>query len=213
MSILVVILLSLATLFSLLLLFSMPLEEKDLLLKYASGVLAGLTFMVGIGALVTAHTLGNRQAEKIARLEKETAEAKQKQAEAELQLDYLRRNAGPRRVLGDKFLAALNGKDKGTVEIMYREGDSETEIFALEISSTLERADWKVSAVKPTSEGIRDDEGIIIYASKIESIPLNNPSAFRGLADALATTVGRFSARVDETLPANHFRIMIGTKR
>jgi len=104
---------------------------------------------------------GNRQQdaaisetkEHTAKLEKEAAEAHTKQTEAELSLLKLQRFVRePRIVDPAKSKAFLEGRAKGSVELMYLDGNIESERLANELQKLLSDSGWRASIKKADPE-------------------------------------------------------------
>jgi hypothetical protein len=81
----------------------------------------------------------------------ETLLAKQQEraANAELELERLKMQAGPRRINRGEFLKALDGQPKAPVEILYLRDDQESFEFAQEIENVLRMATWEVISRGP----------------------------------------------------------------
>lgn len=79
--------------------------------------------------------------------ERNISEANARQREAELKLEQLRTQARPRHltVNGDAFIAALNGKPKAPVEIMFPKDDGEAFLLAIGLRDLLRKAEWQAA--------------------------------------------------------------------
>ena len=77
------------------------------------------------------------------------AKANARTKEAELKLEELRREVGPRRVNRQVFLNAIKGDVKGQVEILYLRDDPECFDVAQQIWRLLIDAKWGVTAPVP----------------------------------------------------------------
>jgi hypothetical protein len=141
-------------------LFSIPLESWHTILQWSAAILVGITFLVGIATVWVGDRVNRRQTERIAGLEKATAEAKQKQAEAErenaeAQLELknrLLRSELPRSVFAIPLIGFLKELPKGTLEILYAPNDEEAYQLAWTISSSLGgEGGWNVALPKPIS--------------------------------------------------------------
>ena len=115
-------------------------------LSIGAGVLAAAAL---IGTAIMGKKVNARQAEKILTLETGLADAKTKQAEAETQLERLKKQVGPRRINREVFLKALGGQPKAPVQILYLRDDPDSLEFAQEIANLLARAKWDVIAREP----------------------------------------------------------------
>jgi hypothetical protein len=88
--------------------------------------------------------------------EKETAKARQaiveanaRTKEAELKLEQLRRDLGPRQFLRDPFIKEVTGQPSARVEVMYLQDDPECFGLAQRIWQALENGKWPVEVPKP----------------------------------------------------------------
>jgi len=85
--------------------------------------------------------------ERAEKLEKETAEAKRRQAEAEKQLLEIQQRFKPRTLIGeqrDTFLKNLKDAPRGKVEVSVTTGDTEAYTFAAQLWNTLKDAGFDV---------------------------------------------------------------------
>jgi len=137
-------------------LFTMTLSDWNTVFQFASAALLGLTFAVGVGAIVTGHILNKRQAVLVAeakrdteRLKLQVEEESKERIKAEVELAKLKKQIGPRQLDREAFLKALVGQPKAPVEILYLRDDPDSLEFAQEIGNLLERAGWAVLARGP----------------------------------------------------------------
>jgi hypothetical protein len=77
------------------------------------------------------------------------AEANARTKEAELKLEQLRKDLGPRQLQRDLFIKEVTGKPTAHVEIMYLQDDPECFDLAQQIWRALEAGPWPVEAAKP----------------------------------------------------------------
>lgn len=77
------------------------------------------------------------------------AEFNARAKEAELRLERLRKDLGPRQLQRDVFLKELLGQPSAPVEIMYLQDDPECFDLAQQIWRALEAGSWPVTAPKP----------------------------------------------------------------
>ena len=77
------------------------------------------------------------------------SEANARQKEAELKLEQLRKQMGPRQAEVATFLKALEGKPKAPVEIMFPKEDGEAFMLALQFRDLLRSAKWEVAEPVP----------------------------------------------------------------
>lgn len=99
------------------------------------------------------------------------ANANARTKEAELKLEELRRQVGPRHVNRDAFLNSIQGDIKGKVEILYSRDDPECFEVAQQLWQLLITAKWDVTAPVP--------------------IPQNNPSDTLVLGPTSMTVSGQ----------------------
>ena len=79
------------------------------------------------------------------RIETESKE----RVKAELELERLRKQVGPRQLDRDAFQKALTGQPKAPVQILYLRDDADSLEFAQEIENQLRRAGWTVTTREP----------------------------------------------------------------
>jgi len=82
------------------------------------------------------------QREHVLTFAKELAEARTKQAEAELKLEEVRKKQQSRTV-GDEFDEVLKGKPIGNIVILYQAGNPETLMFAFDLYEHLSELGWQ----------------------------------------------------------------------
>ncbi|MDQ1611463.1 MAG: hypothetical protein QOG00_1394, partial [Pyrinomonadaceae bacterium] len=226
-----------ATLAFLAVLLRLSLDDADFWLKVISGVLAAFTFLAGAAALVTGTISGNRQAERVAVLEKATAEAKQKQVEAEVQLAKLRNRQEPRITAVSKLIESLKGKPAGVAEILYQEGDGEAYNFATWLNSVLVYSKWQVSEPRPIGDTISGEYSgipiealcempspmrlgaspfgvsIVTNSRTMEMLSAKEMNGYKALFVALSSADIRMgSTQIDNTLPDGFLRIVVAQK-
>jgi hypothetical protein len=124
---------------------------------------AALT-MIGVAALwmgtrvrdrdfetqMTSVNLASSQAlERAGLLERDAATIRERAANAELKLEELRRELGPRQFQHDIFIRELTGQPSTRVEIMYLIDDPECFALAQQIGSALKEAGWPAESPKP----------------------------------------------------------------
>jgi hypothetical protein len=136
---------------------------------------SSIFFWVGIGALlllgiseVVSHRYSQRKDElvseqqsaterrhdeEMARVHLETAQARERQAQAELALEQLRKKLGPRQIDRNAFLAALKDQPRGQVEVLFIRDDPEAFSLALGISQLLKEAGWDAAPPAPVRTG------------------------------------------------------------
>jgi hypothetical protein len=87
-----------------------------------------------------------------ARLSAEGDLARKETAEAKLQLEHLRKLAGPRSLNHEVFIKELEGKPKAAVQIWYLPDSSDGWPFALRLRAALASAGWEVGESGPIPE-------------------------------------------------------------
>jgi len=174
----------------------------------------------------------------VAGLEKEAAEARRRQAEAELRLEEIRKRQEPRWLPWDKFVGELKGKPTGAAEILYQPNDAEAYNLATEIQMALSFVGWQVSsprpisstdvrtvlrgapesliqAIPPTQRVGGQPFGVSIVANDLSTLgppDPETPGALNALAKAFRATLKPIGVTRDEGLPDNVFRIVVAAK-
>lgn len=219
----------------------MTLEDWNTVFQFGSAILLGLTFVFGVGAIITAHVLNKRLEARIAatgltaaeaheragRLEVEAATQRERAATAEKQLLGLQRRLQPRRV-PPSLIEFLRGKATGTVEFFFKDEDNEAHMFAIGLQAALKAAGWNVRAPEPlkgsgkvlpswpgaplSPSGGGYGGDVMVLTRVIEPEPYLGDTPFSALAGALLTTEFGLAAHADKSLPANSFRIIVGAK-
>jgi len=201
-------------------------------IETACAIFATVVIAAGVGfeihfdhkAAAAATELQQISDEKISENERLAAEANQKASEAQLELERIRRQLGPRIILEQEFSNALNGKPIASVEILYIRDISDGFHLASQLSMLLKKASWDVTAVKPLaspsdaefpypsafSAGGNPSGVTLVYSKEISERFLE--SAARALQLALATTFGIVTARSNNELPHEMVRLVIGPK-
>jgi hypothetical protein len=217
----------------LVLLLRVPLEDKDFWLKALSAVLASLVFAVGIPALIVSHVAGKEQGRKIDTqqerlllLDKEVAEAKRKQAEAEAKvlelqeraakaerdLLKLRERAESRRFWNEKIeLAIAKKRPTGNVLVTYDAAVPDASNVWFDIYRTLERAGWNVTTrARDATDPLRGPNGVSIFAWKLDMCPSDPDTAQCALWDLFClSSLKDWHCGLDTDLPENSFRIEV----
>jgi len=157
----------------------------------------------------------------------ETAQAKQKQADAELQLERLKEHSRQRHIMRAPFLKKLEGRPKPTaVSIVYPRDDGEAYSLAWEIYGLLVEAKWRVDLpvpIKPKGEAPFSDLPLIMSASgslhgvtvvtKVLSLPSDANTPYEILSDALCDAlISGVSGNPDKSLPENVLRVVVGPR-
>lgn len=180
------------------------------------------------------HSVSSASTEEVAILQKEMAEARAKQAAAELMLTRLKKQQEPRTLNKEAFLHALKGRPRARVEILY-EDDFEAFRFASQIHEVLgsgnegDNAGWEVAAPRPISPentlpsfAANPDAPLIMRAgaqgglgvvAKAMPKTLREPTAFNALCDAFVEAgIEQLSGGTDHTLSGDLLRIVVGRK-
>ncbi len=159
--------------------------------------------------------LGVAQAD-IAKANAQIANATARTKEAELKVEQLRKELGPRHLQRDIFLRELLSQPSAQVEILYLQDDPECFGLAQEIGRALEDAKWPVAAPKPIPSLFLSDgptslsvggqpSGVTVVARQVTSEEADaSQNAFLGkewiktpwtvLTSALAASLGKIAA-------------------
>jgi len=138
----------------------------------------------------------------------ETADAKQKLVQAELDLEELRAKVAWRHIAQDKFLAALQGQPKpAIVEILYLREDPESWSLANEILRLLHMAGWPV---KIPPEPIKPNDSARFLAI-MPSVTAVGGNAYGGIALVTNEGVPSFPPWEDKTAVGALSRAFLNT--
>jgi hypothetical protein len=169
----------------------------------------------------------------IARLDREAADARTKQAEAEKELARLQLALRPRHLDHEKFLAELGGKPKARAKIWYVPNDSESFMLASQVYHWLglgqgDGAAWDVSKPEPIPEqggyaGLANAPGAVrfgpglgvgVVANKLQlNDPFKNPTALSALTAALGVSLRTgITGLVEPSLPDDLFIVVVAQK-
>jgi len=201
-------------------LFPEPLNSERLLRVFqVVAVVAGLLAVAGlIGKDFTNRIVADRKTKEILALQKDVADARTKQAEAEHKLEFLRRRRLSR-IVSDTFREALKNKPVGQAVVLYVVGSSEIILFADDVHEALNDAGWQVPPPKQISSvldlmgGARSSaEIVVLYKLPYGGHP---PGHVQALIDAFQKE--RFSVEmrygVGYALPDDLVHIIINPKR
>lgn len=172
----------------------MSLDAGKTFFEIGGVILLFLTFVFGVGVLLTGNQINARQAKELRefqlKLEGEqqrTADAQQKASASQLALqkyvDEVARRQRPRLLDFNRFVAALKGKPRANVELLYSPNDSEAYTFAGHIKRWLgpgvngDGAGWEVSGPVPIPT-----EGGDQHAGLANAPPAMKFGAWYGLA-------------------------------
>lgn len=228
-TILLVLLLNVAVsaLLFLLVLTRLSWEDADWWVKAISAEFATVVFFTGLLALYTGGVVNEKLTATVAALgretaglQKEVAEARAKQAEAELALEQVRKKQEPRRLKWDAFVHALKGRPTGTAMIVYQPNDPEAYHLAVDIWMALGSAQWQTTEPQPAPPSPRSsppilNPGVSVVANDINgAFPpyTGEDNAARALAEAVFDSLGGTHGGRDESLPDNVFRVVVGPK-
>jgi hypothetical protein len=87
--------------------------------------------------------------ERAGTLERDAATIRERAATAELRLEQLRKDLGPRQLQRDLFIRLITGQPSARVEVMYLQDDPECFGLAQQIFLALESGKWPVEVPKP----------------------------------------------------------------
>ncbi|HEX3116885.1 MAG TPA: hypothetical protein VHQ48_15555 [Bradyrhizobium sp.] len=166
--------------------------------------------------MTTVNLASSQALERAGTLERDAATIRERAANAELRLEQLRKDLGPRHLQRDIFLKELFGQPSAQVEILYLQDDPECFGLAQEIWRALEDAKWPVMAPKPIPSLFLSDgptslsvgaqpSGVTIVARQVTLEEADaSQNAFLGkewikspwtvLKSALAASLGKISA-------------------
>jgi hypothetical protein len=179
--------------------------------------------------------------QKLEKEQQKTAQAQKEAADAQLalqeHLEQVARRQSPRTINGKRFVAALKGKPKAKVEILYRQNDVEAWGLAIELRRWLgpgqgDGVGWDVVAVKPIpSEGgdprvLSDAPPTVRHGASnglgliVNKLPEGNPFVEReretsrgALVEALLNSgLSPIEQKQDRALPKDFIIIVVGQK-
>jgi hypothetical protein len=188
---------------------------------------------IGIGAAFVSAIVGYQLTEEAlsdARIKIAASDARTK--EAELKLERLRKQMGPRIIDRELFRDAISQQSKSKVEILYLRDDSEAFTLALQIQNNLPAAGWSVGDPKPIRvNGDSDKPSVLVVGGwhngvivathsfdpndQADSISFTNEpkkTSFAGLSNALLRTIGGVVGRSDNSIPEGTLRVIVGPK-
>jgi hypothetical protein len=165
----------------------------------------------------------------VADLEKAAADARSKQAEAELHLKQLaerqQRQESPRWMYLSPLRALLKGKPTGVAEVLYPKEDDEAASFAFRLAWLMDLAGWKIARRVPISasltllqySGENDSDGALIKrvgGQRGISLVINTHegSAYEPLINALRTCGFSVKEGNFPGFPDGLIRIVVGPK-
>jgi hypothetical protein len=202
-------------------LFPEPLNAERLLRVFqVVAVVAGLLAVAGlIGKDVTNRIVADRKTKEILALQKDVADARTKQAEAERKLELLRRRRLSR-IVSDTFREALKNKPVGQAVVLYVVESSEIILFADDVHEALNDAGWQVPPPKQISSvsdlmGGATSSGEIVVLYKLPYGVRHTPGHVQALYDALQKERFRVEMRygIGYPLPDDFVHIIINPRR
>lgn len=206
----------------------MTLDAWNSFFAWFSVWVIALSLVSGAGAVITSNRIAARLRERLVALETDLAKAhvtlaeqQERAAKAELKLEEIRKHQEWRHVDVDAFLAALNGKAKGTVSLSYPPYDDEAAFFANELFWAFTRAGGNVK--HPTAliedQDLKSNAGLAIrgnHEAQTSYVPEagHNPTdqAANALGDALRAARLSFASAPDDALHNGVFRIIVSKK-
>ncbi len=177
--------------------------------------------------LVSSRKLQNILEREFETLRLETAQAKQKQAEAELHLGRLKEQVAWRHIPADEFVKALqDGPKARMVNVLYLRDDPECWSLAMEFIDVLSKASWPFSLPEPIKPNDTppfslfpstlsigaNPTGISVEAREFKFPDWDDKTAFGVLTNAIVHCLGGVSPRENKSLPDGIFRIIVGPK-
>ena len=148
----------------------------------------------------------------VAKLQTDAADAKRRQAEAEIKLAEVRKRQEPRMVREDIILPILATAPPGKIKMGYLQGIPEAAMFANLLNNILVKAKWIVLQLKPLAsvldKGYSGGEDLLLMMPDLDHM---NPSG-QALQKALRSAGYNLTTIRDETLPADILLLWIGPK-
>ncbi len=194
---------------------------------FISAVLLFFGFIAGIVGVGLSWKINRAQTAELARISARIEEETRKLEEAEKRVESLVKRLQPRKV-PPSFLEFLRGKPTGSVEFFFQDEDSEAYMLAIDLQTKLKDAGWRVTAPEPVKasgkvppvwpgaplspSGGGYAGGVMLLAKVLEPPPHRGHTPYSAIAGALFATEFGLYARMDESLPANSFRIIVGPK-
>lgn len=213
-------------------------ESADFWFAIFSWLLVAAAILVGVatyGVTVMGSAKEYFANERITSAAERAALANERAATAELELEKLKQQARPRQLNGEAFVAALAGKPRAPVEILFPRDDGEAFALSMQIRDLLKMAHWDVSeptALSPEHVAPRLSQypsamgaggqptGVSVvtrpvtqddFAREDGDIP---DTPFKALKYALSRSLGGVSASesLGEGPPAGTLRVVVGPK-
>jgi|GEM_PF-3523770 len=155
--------------------------------------------------------------ERAAKLEKEAADARTRQAEAEKLLAQVKKKQDPRVIRADMFKNARFSSEPYRVDVLYPKASDESFIVAGQLARALsEIPGWSISAPKPVPESTEQELSPLLAAGGQPLGITIRTSNLDGVAKALMRTLNQDdfeTVRVrDPSLAANELKIIVGPR-
>jgi hypothetical protein len=200
--------------------FSDPPSVESLfrLFQIVAIVAGTLAVLALIGKDVTSGILSQRNAREMLRLQKELADARTRQAEAEAKLEIIRKRQAARGV-SPAFVEALKKNPAGEAVVVYVGGTAEVVSFAEGLREAMNEAGWQVppptqiNSVLDVIPRLRFPSEIVIL-STLPKGARDVPKPLQALHDALASEgfgVG-MNVALGMKLPDNRPRVIINPR-
>ena len=149
--------------------------------------------------------------ERIAGLDKETADAKRRQKEAELKLAQMEKRQEPRGVPDDRIANILRTAPPAKVILLYQKGDRDSVLFAGGVKDAIRMGGWEIlefKGVDDINEGGTGQGDMMFWMRSLG----NKSESIRMLEVALTEAGFRFGGMSDPDLPDDTLRLKIFTK-
>ena len=153
----------------------------------------------------------------VAQIEKEAADARTRQAEAEKLLAQVKKKQDPRVIRADMFKNARFSSEPYRVDVLYPKASDESFIVAGQLARALsEIPGWSISAPKPVPESTEQELSPLLAAGGQPLGITIRTSNLDGVAKALMRTLNQDdfeTVRVrDPSLAANELKIIVGPR-
>jgi hypothetical protein len=200
----------------------MSVEAWKSIADWATIVFIAFTVVSGSAALILGDRINEKQTEQLLKFDRDLTDARtklgeqqQRAAEAEKQLELVKKNQEPRGVPVDKLLSVLRAAPPGTAVMQFQDGIPEVALFAGNLHEWLVRAGWNIP--KPTAvPSIVGNGGTALADIIISGRNLNdieNPNTSIGALWKAMVECGYKPGGVrDQTLPDSTLRILIGPR-
>lgn len=189
--------------------------------NWAAIVAAVITVFAVFAIYLSGDVKENHTQEKIAHLNESAAKANERAAASELELERLKRHVGPRIVLRDDFLHAMQGQPKPTaVWIFYSEDAPDGWSLGMQLQQLLVTLEWPVL---PAQEVKRDNPVLLdppkqFHGGRFSQISLlapygpydvSKPQPLNALSEAIVKSLGSVGSRQDKAVPPGEIWLVI----